>query len=591
MAGKAKTLKDLNDQITSVSMTMLERRIGDTIMATYLREMDSMYEKQLKSKLGTVSIPSLQLFATMANGLKGRLIDLYNQKMSRVKGFDTISDDIKFAQGALMDGLCYVYELETGKVTLATMNLDILCDLDVEFDMQKQIIEKNKKGIIKAYRIDVEYLNGDKEFTFKAVNARNYDIDEHKPDTDETKKFVLVPYIAGVRLMKMCEGLLNKGSVLRIRQSNEGVVKIRFLTNNINILKEYCDDPCAAEAVKGSYFPLKGFFYVPVVGAPSTTAMVSRVDVFNIDNIRVIKSKDQIEQAGIKKPTNPVRDLIGERYFVSTMLQLKGKDLEAFSDMLKKLSYQGKLIKNPEMVDASELRSYLHSVTPAAVEKAYRLTGIVEKINRSMEYIGSTCRPMTKEELDNIERTLKNNICRFIIRKSECSLGSVFATNDRHLLGGLYGKGYFGIYEGFSARFARLESFLEEMFEDVREDVDNEGAYFEGSPLWEAASYNISEDVRFPFNKEIFEDLVEMARAYQSDGVHAFIRHAKAFFAELCGVDLKRSEAASEAAAKNKEKGVIQCRSIAAYIDEKGKVVDYFKNLSLDKIVSAMVIE
>ena len=156
MAGMAKTLKDLNDQITSVSMTMLERRIGDTIMATYLREMDSMYEKQLKSKLGTVSIPSLQLFATMANGLKGRLIDLYNQKMSRVKGFDTISDDIKFAQGALMDGLCYVYELETGKVTLATMNLDILCDLDVEFDMQKKIIEENKKGIIQDYKINVE---------------------------------------------------------------------------------------------------------------------------------------------------------------------------------------------------------------------------------------------------------------------------------------------------------------------------------------------------------------------------------------------------------------------------------------------------
>ena len=588
MAGKAKakTLKDLNDQITSVKATMLEKRIGDTIMGTYSREMDAMYKAQMSSKLGTISIPSLQLFATMAKGLREQLIDLYNRQMNGVKGFEQIGDDIKFAQGALMDGLCYVCDLKSGAVTIGTMNFDILCDLDIEFDLRKQIMEKNLKGIIKAYRIDIEYINGDQEFTFKAVNARNYDIDEHKPDTDETKQFALAPYIAGVRLMKLCEAILRSGKIMRVRQSNDGAVKIRFLTEDIEVLSDYCDDPVAVSAVKSNYFPLKGFFYAPVVGAPSTTAMVSRVNLFDIDNIRAA-AREHIDAAGIRKPANPIRDLIGDRYFVSAMLELKGKDPEGFANMLKRLSYQGKLIKNPEMVDARELSAYLHGVTPAAVEKAYRLTGVDSKINHAMEYFEGKTRPMTEEELANIQDTLKENICKFTIRKNDCSLGSVFATNNKHLLGGLYGADYFGIYESFGARVGRIEQFLKEMFEEVNAGND----CTVGSVLWNDALFEISEQMKLPFDDEIFEDLVDKAKEYQADGADAYVRHMKALFANLCGVDLKRSEAASKAAAENKDNGTFMCRSLAAYVDENGKVVEYYKNLSISKIVSALVIE
>ena len=591
MAGKtgraAKTLKDLNDQITSVKATQLEKRIGETIMGNYSREMDALYKNQLSSKSGRVFIPSLQLFADMANGLRERLIDLYNRQMCGVKGFEKIGDDIKFAQGALLDGLCYVCDLTAGTVTLGTMNFDILCDLDVEFDLRKQIMEKNLKGIIKAYRIDVEYINGDKEFTFKAVNARNYDIDEHKPDNDDTKKFALAPYIAGLRLMKLCETILGTGKIIRVRQSNEGIAKIRFLTENREVLSEYCDDPMAVRAVESNYFPLKAFFYAPVVGAPSTTAMVSRVNLFDIDNIRAA-AKEHIDAAGIKKPENPIKDLIGERYFISAMLELKSKDPEGFANMLKRLSYQGKLIKNPEMVDAGELSAYLHGVTPAAVAKAYRLAGVEEKINHAIGYVGNKTRPMTAEELENIQETLKNNICKFTIRKNDCSLGSVFATNNSHLLGGLYGVGYFGIYESFGAKFGRATKFLTQLFNDV----NSEGSDAEvGSELWDEAKFELSEMLRMPFDDEIFEDLVEKAKEYYKDGVDAYLRHMKALYANLCGVDLKRSEAASKAAIENKDNGTFMCRSLAAYVDEKGKVVEYYKNLSISKIVSAMIIE
>lgn len=586
LAKKAKTLKDLNDQITSVKATMLERRIGQTIMGMYSSEMDNMYRSQLASKLGTVSIPSLQLFATAADGLRERLIDLYNRQMNGVKGFEYIGDDVKFAQGALLDGLCYVCNLQTGEITLATMNFDILCDLDIEFDMRKQIMEKNSKGLCKAYRIDVEYLNGDQEFTFKAVNARNYDIDEAKLDTDETKQFAIAPYLAGVRLMKMCETILRNGKIMRVRQSNDGVVKIRFLTENIDVLRSYCDDPAAVSVVKSSYFPLKGFFYAPVVGAASTTAMVSRVNLFDIDNIRAA-GVEHIDSAGIKKPENPVKDLIGERYFISAMLEMKGKDPEAFANMLKKLSYQGKLIKDPEKIDAKELSVYLHGVTPAAVAKAYRLVGVEDKINFAMSHFQGKFRPMTTDELANIEETLKNNVCKFTIRKNDCTLGSVFATNNGVMLGAMYGVGYFGVYESFGARFGKIEKFLNELF-----DAANSGADCSiGSELWDDAQEEISKWMHLPFNDEIFEDLVEKAKEYQADGAAAYVRHMKAMYAKLCNVDLKRSEAASKATAENKENGTFMCRSISAYVNEQGKVVDYYKNLSISKIVFASIVE
>jgi hypothetical protein len=582
---KAKTLKDLNDQITSVKATMLELRLGHTIMGTYVRDVDALFTRMLQSKSGNIRIPTLEKFLTDLPELRGKLIDLYNRTMNGVKGFDQIPDNIKAVQGALLDGLCYICNTQTDEVTVATMNLSLLYDLDVELDMRKQIMDKNLKGLCKAYRIDVEYINGDQEFTFKAVNARNYDIDA-KSDTDPEKVLIPVPYIAGLRLMKMCEYLLSGGkAMLRVRQSTDGGIKVRYLTENPYILQDYCDDAVAVSKVHSNYFPLKCFFYAPSVGSPSTSAMVSRVNLFNVDSIKPAV-RQNLDRDGIKKPENPIRDMIGERFFISAMMKLKGESIEKFAEMLKKLSYQGKLFKNPEDIGVSELGAYLHSVpTTAAREKAYRMTGVLDDINQAMSYFGS-CRPMTDKEMENLEDTLSNSVCKFIIRKSNCSLGSVFVTNCSSYLSAVYGKGYFGIYEGFNARFKRFSTTLSELFTAVEADGD----YSEGSEIW-ADMRDDSEYYGMPFDDEIYEDLVEKAKEYMPQGEETYLRHMKAMYAKLCNVDLKRSEAAAQAAINNLHSGIIPCRSLNGYVDASGKVVEYFKNLDKSKILSATVFE
>lgn len=585
---KAKSLKELNDQITSVRSTQLEARIGTTIMGRYVEEMDAFFEAGFKSRYGNISMPTLQFFADKHPKLRESLINLYDSVMGNVKGVEYIPENIKMSQGALLDGLCFVYDMKDGSVTLATMNLDVLCDLDIEFDMTKQIIKKNLDGFCKAYRIDVDYNNDSSEFTFAAVNARDYDIDDAKEDSDESKRFVLVPYISSTRLMKWCEYFLNKGNVLRVQQTENGAKSVRFITRNEAVLKEYCDNPYAVEGVKTRFFPLKAMFYAPVLGASSLSSMVSRVSLFSVDMIRRAKPED-LEKSLVTKPKNPLRDMIGERLFVQAMLRMKDKNPEEYAKALKSLSYSGKLILSPEDTTRSSLLKYLHSVTPAAVEKAYRIADVSDDIKRYMEFFDGNPRLMTKEELSDLSGTLRNHVCKFTIQKSDCTLGSVLVTNSASALVRAYGKNYYGVYESFAARFNKLSDTLDSILcEMVVESGDTEV----GSTLWADVKSDL-EDYGFKFDDDVFSTLCSLAEESinDADGDHdhslkLYINRVKAFLAEQSGVNLSRSESAS----KSQPENIIRCRSLEAYVDDNGKVIDYYKNLDSTKIISAYVI-
>lgn len=587
---KPTTLKELNNRITSVSASNLEARLGNTIAAKYYQRADEMYKNQGATKLGTISIPSLQLFDTIAEGYKDELIALYERSLSGVKGYDSsrVSSAMKFSQGALLDGLCFVYDLHTDDVTLATANLGVLSDLGVGMDVSSKIWKNNtdlENPSCVAYRIDVEYLNGDQEFTFKAVNARDYAIDDFKDDTDPTKRFCLVPYIACVRLMKLCEALVKRGALVRFRQSSPGGVKIRYLTMDKEILKKYCDDPNAVEHLECNFFPLKAFFYAPVVGAPSTTAMVSRVNLFQIDNIRTVK-EEALEKEGIRKVENPIRALFGERMFVSKMIALRDSNPAKFTQALKSMSYQGKLFRDPAEVSASDLSSYLHSVTPTAIEKAYRIADVEDELQRAMRYVGGNSRPMTKEEMSDLTTTLRNRTCKFIIRKKDCSFSSLLVTNDKSTLAAVYGNNLSSKFEGFGFRFDKFSKYITG---DLRTSVLDEDPVDVGSEAW-ADCRDEAEYYGLPFSDDIYNQFVQIIKD-NPDNLEKVVALVKVVVAEAAGVNLKRSEAASKTAAANKDNGIILCRSLTATLDDNGHPVEFYKNLDPSKIVSALVIE
>lgn len=560
MSGK--TLKDLKDRVDVVRSTQLERRLEDTKIGKYVSSVDDYVLTQLKSARGEVSIPTMQRFMELNPSYKNELEDLYIEKMKGVKGYDTVNVETIIAQAALFDCLCFVYDSKKDEYSLATMNFELLYDLDVEYDMLKQVLSKNKQGIVKAYRIDVEYSNSEKEFTFKAVNARDFDIDESKSDSSGDKRFFLVPYIFSVRFMKYIESALNKGGTLRVHQALNGVEKIRIISKNEKVLSQMCDVPEAVKGLEAKFFPLKGFFYAPVVGAPSTTSMVTNINLFDVAIIKPTMKSD-FQRFNIHKPVDPIKDMIGESLVCATLMKYKEEDISDFSYMISNLPYRNVYLDGDiETIDEKSISKYLHSITETAKDTVYSVVGVDKELNRRRSLFKGNGRAMTKSEIENIEETLQNNICRVVIQKKDCKLSGIFCTNDKNVLRSIYGEDYIKRYEGFSTKFYIFVNWYNTKVGtgEVNEESIGEELDFLGLPSGQEDIKNV---VSCLGDRDNVEDL-------------------KWYFAKKMGISVKRSEAV-------KSSSSVLARSLTAYINSEGKPEEYYKFVDKSKIISGVI--
>ena len=604
MAGK--TLKELKDRVDVVQASQLDMRLNNnTLIAKYVRVVDEYLKAQMKSPRGHISLPTMQYFMDLVPNYKEELESLYVEKMQGVDGYELVNVETMIAQAALFDSLCFVYDSEKNEYSLATMNFELLYDLDVEYDMLKQVYAKNKKGIVKAYRIDVEYSNSDQEFTFKAVNARDFDIDESKPDCTEGKRFFLVPYMFSIRFMKIVESRLNKGTTLRVHQQLDGIEKVRFISKNEIMLASKCDIPDAVKGIEAKFFPLKGFFYAPSVGAPSTSAMITNINVFDVSILKGATEND-FKNFKINKPENPIRDMIGENLVINRLMYLKGSDLGELSSIVRVFPYKDKYHLNIDDLQPSSIAKYLHSVPEASMKKIYKVTGVEEELSRRLKLF-SNGRAMTADEIANIEETLKNNICRVVLQKKNCKLSSVMCTNNKDILANIYGKDYIKYYEGFSSRFYMFlnkfknlarENFKKSKNPYIKEDIlikelsdtSLPSESKDVSAVWNilARSSSVSDsDITFEEDINGVWDTLTNFEEYLNSA--SFEERLKGYFADKMGVSLRRSNAQSDSVSSSKETGTILVRGLSAYIDANGSPVEYYKNVDRSKIISGIV--
>ena len=569
MAGK--TLKDLKDRVDIVKSTQLEMRLNNTLIGKYFKSVDNYLLNQLKGS-GHISIPTMQYFMDMEPNYKGELEELYVEKMKDYEGYEQVDVATMVAQAALFDSLCFVYDRNKDTYSLATMNFELLYDLDVEYDMLKQVLTKNKQGIVKAYRIDVEYNNSDREFTFKAVNARDFDIDERKPDDSEDKRFFLVPYMFSTRFMKIIEALLNNKKTIRVHQALNGVEKVRFISKDYNLLAQVCDTPESVKGLEAKFFPLKGFFYAPVVGAPSTTAMVTNINMFDVYMVKNASSED-FKKYGVHKPVNPIRDMIGESLVANKLITLKYTDEGDFAYMISNLPCRNKyLASDVDTIDSTSITRYLHSLTNKSLEQVYNVVGVKDELNRRMGIFEGNGRAMTADEIANIEDTLKNNVCRVVLQKKDCKLSSVMCTNNKSVLSRIYGENYVKYYEGFSTKFyIFLNWYKIESGEGIltSESIGGELDYL-GLP-------NANEDI-----KTVLSYLKEDGSGLDDE---VEVENLKGYFADKIGISLRKSTAQSKTTGTS-----VLSRSLTAYLDEEGKPVEYYKNIDKSKIISGIIL-
>lgn len=562
---KAKTLKELKDNISVVKATQLELRMNTTIINGYSGEIMNYVLSKITSTNGHIGMPTLHFFLDTFSDVRAKYEEMYISKMQDQKGYEQVDVDTMIAQGFLFDSLCFVFDSHKNTYSLATMNFELLYDLDIEYDMLKQVLTKNKQGFVKAYRIDVEYCNDGKEFTFKAVNPRDFDIDENKLDTQEGKRFFIVPYTYVMFYMKAVEALLKKGYTLRVHQSLSGIEKIRLITTNQEILSKYCDMPEATKGLTAKFFPLKGFFYAPSIGAPSTSAMVTNINLFDTTVIKNSLPND-FKTYNITKPSDAVGDMIAEGLIVNKLMTLKAEDIGDFYYIIENLPAKRYFAADAENISDGDIAKYLHSLSDFSKKRVYSMLGIEKELARRRAIIGNG-RQMTAKEINDIENTFKNGICRVIIQKKDCRLSAVMGTNNKVILQKIYGNPL--KYESFAHRFYILLNWLSD----------------EGSNLSDGS---------------IDDELKYLGLGYGSEGikaVNAYLssdrgtvdeENLKGALADIIGVSLKRSNAQ---VSTNKVSTNVLVRTLTARLDENHNPVDYYKYIDKSKIIGGMIFE
>lgn len=535
-----------------VRSTQLEESLSGTIVADYIANIDNDIMSTLSRKGDNIELLSLGYFIhTVAPESFKRLVNLYDRTMGLEEGVQNIPDEVKATQGALFDGLVFGYDTEKDVVELYTMNFDLLMnDLDVTRDMASMCMKSNLMGQYKAFRIDVEYEVGPETFNFKAVNHRKVLDDE---------KVILLPYIACVRLMKMIESFLSSGAVLKVKQEINGVEKLRYVTRNSKVLAKYCDTPEAVGSLEPSFFPLKAFFYAPVLGAPSTTAMVTNINLFNMVELKKVKI-DRLSAIGIEKAEDPVRSIIEDSTFSNTMYSLVLDNPHKAADVVDALPRGTEVFANIENVSRLStvtFSKYLHGLSNAEKKKALEsVPGVSEGIQTRLHALGGgSVRVLTPEEMLDLRGALRNNVCRFIIRKKDCTLSSMIGTNNTKILAAVYGNDYFAKYESFGVRFA-------EVVEEVQKGRNLQDAM-------EANGFVIPEGY-----EEQLRELISMS----NEGNFERVRQDAA---NILGYATRKSSGGGGSA--------IMFRTLSGYITEDG-VMDYYRSIDLDKVVSAVVI-
>ena len=539
----------------------LQNKLMKTFQFQHYKSIDSYFIEGIKN--GEVNIPTNGFYCTnLVPEHKQELIDLYDRTFGLYDGINDIPESIKVSQGALLDGLHYGYNLGTESFELYTMNPGLFDSdmLTLPEKMLNDIFKKNLVGELKSLRVDIEYQQSNKddviasELTYKLVNHRKAvnDNEEEVGTKNANEIVILVPVIAGIRLCSAIMSFLEKNFTLKVTQTVDGLPKIRCITQNKDILKHYCDDEAVVEAMNttAQYYPYKGFFYVPVVGAPSVTSMVTNVNLFKLEGISKVNSYKEMQQMGIQKAKNGLETVISEIAIKTCLSQLKGNDYALYEETIDKIpNFKAFLTdKGIEEVSEKTIATYLHSskhsdtkkmlsVVPNAKDKFNKLSGMFTKTT-----------PIAVSELKDI---LKTNAVKVLVKKADFTLSSMICTNSPEILSMVYGENYVAYYEGFSVRVRKA-------IEEYRNGVSLKEAFLKygfSTASAEAIALSFNESAN-PTDEEITNVAYTIAEKKQT---------------------------------ASKQSDNIMVRTLDAYISEN-KVIDYYKYIDPNRVLSAFML-
>lgn len=444
----------------------LEKRIRNSIFSRNYKVVDAYISNNLKRKGDNFFIPTIQTILEGNPELERELIDLYNRKFP-MGNTDDIDYEIKLLQASVLDGLVVGINTEKdGDFQIYTANIGTIFGVnnDSKFNLDKTL-ELNRKRIVHAVRIDIEYTS-EEGFTYKVVSL-NKNTNLHIVDLETFEgRFHLVPYVAIQRSMAFFKDMLDDMRVLSVTQDKGEVNKTRYITNNGNILAKYSDNEEFAKSLKASYYPLKGFFYAPVIGASSISTGVTRIDLLDVSNVGNISESNLPK---INKPKDGLEFSIKESCMLSILKDMYNRDTDSYQELIDSLPNKDILTGAVFDIDKGvpnplSVIKYTHGLSRKDLEKVHSLVPGLEEEYNSKKNIFNKHEKIDPSSLslDEIRGMLKKGVYKFQIRKKDCNYSTITVTNSVPILKALYGNDYFAKYESFGVRVRKLENLIKE---------------------------------------------------------------------------------------------------------------------------------
>lgn len=450
--------------LETLESSTLEERVKNSIFSKYANVADSYIRDNLKKKGDNFFIPTVQTLVDRSPELEKELIDLYNRKFP-MGNTEDIDYEIKLLQASVLDGLVVGINTEKdGEYQIYTANIGAIFGINNEskFNIDKAL-ELNRNRIVHAVRVDIEY-NSEDGFTYKLVSL-NKNTNLHIVDMDTFEgRFHLVPYIAIQRSLAFFKEMLDDMRILNVKQDKGEIQKSRYITCRKDILIKYSDNEDFAKSLKYSFFPLKGFFYAPVLGASSMTIGLTRIDLLDVCNIKNVISveniskcsgglDDMIIESSIKTILDDMYeyDVVGYQRLVDALPNDRGILTGAVYNVDKGVPTPITMIKYYHSLNRKE-RSIFISLIPNLDTEMKNKKSIINKYE--------ALNP-DNYSIEEIKDMLKHGIYKFYLRKKDCCYSTITVTNSKELLCNMYGKDYFAKYESFGIRIYRLKYFIE----------------------------------------------------------------------------------------------------------------------------------
>lgn len=440
---------------------VVDNFIGRTLQGKLLGEVANYIVGGIKGGSGSVQLPLLQRLFQMNDEYRVKCINIYNGVFGLNEYVVDIPDEIKAAQGAVLDGLCFMFDMVGGRnlgiVTLNNRLIDPSEEDIVDAKVEAKIMEMNRIGLIHSYRYDFEYdAYGYEKASVKCV--------KHRTKIDE-ENVVLIPFVVVLSVQEIISQQMKKGNMLAVKMVRaSGEEKVRVITENHNHLAHYCDDSGACAGLVCEYYTMGAFLYAPVMGAPSTTAMKTRVDVFDLDNLMVVQNYSTCAKLGVLKVEDAVERVIKEEVVIIKLRELEANNKDEYLRVVGKLMEGGSNVFSGMMdgdISSRTVTNYMHTISNTQVDKILGMVGGREEYEKRAGVFNKE--GGRKVESVDLSHELRHGVLKVVWKKANGMYASSICTNSPEILRKVYGDDYFSKYESFGVRVSNAASDIEEV--------------------------------------------------------------------------------------------------------------------------------